>query len=158
MKPLISLWLPILMNLRLIFIFGLILKRRLFESGRWPILWINKWFTKNSICVVIKFMTVVQKEPSVSCFQRLCHRKWKKETWTDVACEHSCFSLLLAAREFRQEERLCLSDRNSIPMTWIDVYTSKSGSHGVSNANLFDYMYLVVDYGKVLCSTANELQ
>ena len=115
-------------------------------------------FTATIISSFSKFMTVVQEEPSVSSFQKLCHKKRKKETWTDVACEHSCFSLLLAAREFRQEERLCLSDRNSILMTWIDVYTSKSGSHGVSNANLFDYMYLLVDYGKVLCSTANELQ
>ena len=45
----------------------------------------------------------------------------------------------------RQEERLRLSDRNS-------------GSHGVPNVNLFDFMFLLVDYGKVLCSTANELQ
>ena len=34
----------------------------------------------------------------------------------------------------------------------------KSGSHGVPNINLFDFMLLVVDYGKVFCSTVNELQ
>ena len=34
----------------------------------------------------------------------------------------------------------------------------KSGSHGVSNANLFNFTFLLVDFGKVLCSSANELQ
>ena len=35
---------------------------------------------------------------------------------------------------------------------------NKSGSHGVSNANLFNSTFLLVDFGKVLCSSANELQ
>ena len=30
---------------------------------------------------------------------------------------------------------------------------NKSGSHGVPNVNLFDFMFLLVDYGKVFCST-----
>ena len=34
----------------------------------------------------------------------------------------------------------------------------KSGSHGVPNANLFNFTLLLVDFGKVLCSSANELQ
>ena len=35
---------------------------------------------------------------------------------------------------------------------------NKSGSHGVPNVNLFDFMFLLVDYGNLLCSSANELQ
>ena len=35
---------------------------------------------------------------------------------------------------------------------------NKSGSHGVLNANLFNFTFLLVDFGKVLCSSANELQ
>ena len=35
---------------------------------------------------------------------------------------------------------------------------NKSGSHGVSNATLFNYTFLLVDFGKVLCSPANKLQ
>ena len=35
---------------------------------------------------------------------------------------------------------------------------NKSGSHGVPNANLFNFTFLLVDFGKVLCSSANELQ
>ena len=34
----------------------------------------------------------------------------------------------------------------------------KSVSHGVPNANLFNFMFLLVDFGKVLCSSAKELQ
>ena len=35
---------------------------------------------------------------------------------------------------------------------------NKSGSHGVLNANLFNFTFLLVDFGKVLCLSANELQ
>ena len=35
---------------------------------------------------------------------------------------------------------------------------NKSGSHGVSNKNLSNFMCLLVDFGKVLCSSAKELQ
>ena len=34
----------------------------------------------------------------------------------------------------------------------------KSISHGVPNVNLFDFLFVLVNYGKVLCSAANELQ
>ena len=35
---------------------------------------------------------------------------------------------------------------------------NKSGSDGVPNANLFNFTFLLVDFGKVLCSSVNELQ
>ena len=35
---------------------------------------------------------------------------------------------------------------------------NKSGSHGFPNANLFNFTFLLVDFGKLLCSSANELQ
>ena len=35
---------------------------------------------------------------------------------------------------------------------------NKSGSQGVPSVTLFDFMFLLVDYGKALCSTANKLQ
>ena len=34
----------------------------------------------------------------------------------------------------------------------------KFGSHRVPNANLFNFTFLLVDFGEVLCSSANELQ
>ena len=33
---------------------------------------------------------------------------------------------------------------------------NKSGSRGVPNANLFNFTFLQADFGKVLCSSANE--
>ena len=35
---------------------------------------------------------------------------------------------------------------------------NKSGSHGVPNANLLNFTFLLVDFGEVLCSSANELK
>ena len=35
---------------------------------------------------------------------------------------------------------------------------NKSGSHGVPNTKLSNFTCLLVDFGKVLCSSANELQ
>ena len=35
---------------------------------------------------------------------------------------------------------------------------NKSGSHGVPNANLFNFTFLLVNFNKVLCSSANDLQ
>ena len=35
---------------------------------------------------------------------------------------------------------------------------NKSSSHGVPNTNLSNFTCLLVDFGKVLCSSANELQ
>ena len=35
---------------------------------------------------------------------------------------------------------------------------NKSGSHGVPNANFFNFTFLLVDFGKVLCASANEVQ
>ena len=35
---------------------------------------------------------------------------------------------------------------------------NKSGSHGVPNANLINFMLLLVNFGKVLCSSANEIE
>ena len=35
---------------------------------------------------------------------------------------------------------------------------NKFGSDGVPNANLFNSLFLLVDFGKVLCSSDNELE
>ena len=34
----------------------------------------------------------------------------------------------------------------------------KFGIHGVPNANLFNFTFFLVNFGKVLCSSSNELQ
>ena len=61
-----------------------------------------------------------------------------------VACEYSRFSLL---RTFRQEERLRLSDSNSIYTDDVNqCLHNKFCSHGVPNVNLLDFMFILVDY------------
>ena len=37
-------------------------------------------------------------------------------------------------------------------------YINKSGIHAVPNANLFNFTLLLVDFGEVWCSSANELE
>ena len=57
---------------------------------------------------------------------------------------------LLAPRRWerfaRRNVRPRLSDRNSIMMLW---------GYGVPNANLLNFPFLLVDFGKMLCSSAN---
>ena len=55
---------------------------------------------------------------------------------------------------------VCTSAETEIPYSNdVNQYLyHKSGSHGVPNINLFNFMLLLVDYGKVFCSTVNEHQ
>ena len=55
---------------------------------------------------------------------------------------------------FREEERLRLSDRNSILMTYINVYIINPVVMGFQ----MQICSILVDFGKVLCSSANEAQ
>ena len=67
-----------------------------------------------------------------------------------IACKYSCFSLLLVAKvvspggsSATQQQKFHTDDVNQ-------CLHNKPGSHGVSNVNFFDFMFLLVDYGKVL--------
>ena len=75
-----------------------------------------------------------------------------------LACENIRFSLLFAARDVShggtsatQRQKFHTDDANQ-------CLHNKSGSHGVPNVNIFNFRFLLVDFGKVLCSSANELQ
>ena len=59
---------------------------------------------------------------------------------------------------FGEEEHLRLSNRNTILMTEINVYIINRVVMGFQVQNLFNFVFLLVDFGKVLCSSANELQ
>ena len=74
----------------------------------------------------------------------------------DVACENIRFSLLFAAGDVSQ---------GGTSVTQLQKFDNanqclhnKSSSHGVLNINLSNFTCLLVDFGKVLCSSANELQ
>ena len=75
-----------------------------------------------------------------------------------VACENSHFFLVLAAfgilqggTSETQQQKFHTDDENQ-------CLHNKSGSPWVPNSNLFNFTFLLVDFSKVLCSSANELQ
>ena len=75
-----------------------------------------------------------------------------------LACENIRFSSLFAAGDVSrggtsatQRQKFQTDDVNQ-------CLHNKSGSHGVPNTNLSNFTCLLVDFGKVLCSSANELQ
>ena len=82
------------------------------------------------------------------CWADCMYTQWKGKFVT--ACEKSCFSLLHAAwdRETSasQQQKFHTYDVNQ-------CLRNESGSHGAPNANLFDFMFRLVDFGKVLCSS-----
>ena len=76
----------------------------------------------------------------------------------NVACENIRFSSLFAAGDVSrggtsatQRQKFHTDDANQ-------CLHNKSSSHGVPNTNLSNFTCLLVDFGKVLCSSANELQ
>ena len=79
-------------------------------------------------------------------------------SWWFVACENIHFSSLFAAGDVSrrgtsatQRQKFHTDDANQ-------CLHNKSGSHGVPNTNLSNFTCLLVDFGKVLCSSANKLQ
>ena len=75
-----------------------------------------------------------------------------------IACENIRFSSLFSAGDVSrggtsptQRQKFHTDDVNQ-------CLKKKYGSHGVPNTNLFNFSFLLVDFGKVLCSSTNELQ
>ena len=83
----------------------------------------------------------------------------RKMAWIFLACERQTFLLRssplrdvsLGGTSATQQQKFHTDDVNQ-------CLHNKSDSHGISNANLFNFTFLLVDFGKVLCSSANELQ
>ena len=87
-----------------------------------------------------------------------CHRYWEPSRSCSGCCQVSLrkHPFLLALRRWRsfartQQQKFHGDDVNQ-------CLKKKSGSHGVPNANLFNFTFLLVDFGKVMCSSTNELQ
>ena len=75
-----------------------------------------------------------------------------------VACENIRFSSLFAAKDVSrggpsatQRQKFHTDDANQ-------CLHNIFGSHGVPNINLSNFTCLLVDFGKVLCLSANHLQ
>ena len=75
-----------------------------------------------------------------------------------LACQNIRFSSLFVAWD--------VSRGGTSATQWQKFHTddanqclhNKSGSHGTPNTNLYNFSCLLVDFGKFLCSSANELQ
>ena len=88
-----------------------------------------------------------------------CRAKWNgSSSAMYIACENICFSSLFATGNVprggtsaTQRLKFHTDDANQY------LY-NKSGSHGVPDINLSNFTCLMVDFGKMLCSSANELQ
>ena len=75
-----------------------------------------------------------------------------------IACENKRFSSLFTTGNIShrgtsvsQQQNFDIGDVN-------EGFHNKSCSQGVPNANLFNFTFLLVDFGKVLCASMNELQ
>ena len=80
------------------------------------------------------------------------------ESIMSLACENMRFSSLFIAGDVSQggtsatlRQKFHTNDANQ-------CLHDKFGSHGVPNINLSNFTCLPVDFGEVLCSSANELQ
>ena len=86
---------------------------------------------------------------------------WHGPTLGVLACDNSCFSLLFTTGDVlwggtsaTQRRKFHTDDVNQCLLI-------KSCSHMVPNANLFNFTFLLVNFGnnyKVLCSSVNEFQ
>ena len=77
---------------------------------------------------------------------------------SQLACENIRFSSLFAAGDVSRGETPATHRQKFHTDDVNQCLLNKFGSHGVPDVNLFNFRYLLVDFGKVLCSSANELQ
>ena len=75
-----------------------------------------------------------------------------------IACKNSRPSSLLFARDVSPEGKSTHYRQKYHTDDVNQCLHNKSGSQRAPNVNLFNFMSLLVDYGKVLFSSANELQ
>ena len=78
--------------------------------------------------------------------------------WNGLACENIRSSSLFAAGDVSREGTSATQQQKFHTDDANQCLHNKSGSHGVPNINLSNFTCLLVDFGKVLCSSANELQ
>ena len=76
-----------------------------------------------------------------------------------LACKNSCLLSLFATFIGHFTGREICTLATEFHTGDVDQCLHKSGRHGpgVPNVNLFDFKFLLGNYGKVLCSAGNEL-
>ena len=82
----------------------------------------------------------------------------KKFQGIGLTCENICFSSLFAAGDVLREGTSATQRQKFHTDDTYQCLHNTSGSHGVPNINLSNFACLLVNFGKVLCSSANKLQ
>ena len=131
----------------------------------------NKFIAKKSLKLYLnlswfRLCTISPKKQAIYSIRYLQSMKRHLQAAILIACENIRFSSLFAAGDvFRwgksatQRQKFHrLSDRNSITDDANQCLLNKFGSHWVPKVNLFNFRFLLVEFGKVFCSSANELQ
>ena len=75
-----------------------------------------------------------------------------------LACENIRFSSLFAAGDVSRGGTSATQRQKFHTDDAIQCLHNKSSSHGVPNTNLSNFTCLLVNFGTLLCSSANELQ
>ena len=75
-----------------------------------------------------------------------------------IACENIRFSSLFAAGDVSRGGTAATQRQKFHTDHTNQCLLNKSGSHGVPNVDLFSFRFLLVDFGKVFCSSANEIK
>ena len=88
--------------------------------------------------------------------QTISVKKKNFATWW-IACENIHFSSLFADGDVSRGATSATQRQKFHTDDAIQCLHNKSSSHGVPNTNLSNFTCLLVDFGKVLCLSANEL-
>ena len=113
----------------------------------------NKWW----LCIAVVFHGRKLLPCEYLCFVLACFER-NVGVLVKLASENIRFSSLFAAGDVSRggtsstkRQKFHTDDANQ-------CLQNKSGSHGVPKRNLSNFTCLLVDFGKVLCSSANEVQ
>ena len=75
-----------------------------------------------------------------------------------LACKNIRFSSLFAAGDVLRGGTSATQRQILHTDDAYQCLHNKSSSHGFPNANLFNFTFILVDFGKMVCSSGNELQ
>ena len=79
--------------------------------------------------------------------------------WVEkLACENIRFSSLFVTGDVSRGRTSAIQGQKFHTDDANQGLLNKSGSHGAPNVNLFNFRFLLIDFGKVLSLPANELQ
>ena len=107
-----------------------------------------------------QYLNTWNRVPLNGCFFSFCFSGLPDDHVVNrkpIACENSRFSTLLSTGDISQGRTSATQGQKFHTDDINQCLHNKSSIRGVLNANLFNFTFLLVDFGKVLCSSAKEL-